>query len=500
MISSSRIKAIGKFIEGGGYFPTNILLNLTSGVSFEKSVNKGNSDPNLTFGWLTLPNRYRSAWIIDGQHRLYGYSHLGDKFLDQSLFVLAFEELETRKEADLFININHEQKSVPKSLLLSLLPDLRMGDPNPRTALNALGSAVIRALNIDKTSPLSRRFAVPGVPAEAGQNLTVAEAVKGLNGSQLLGRAVKSKIIPGPMAGATDDDTIDRARRILNAYFEKLRTANPARWEAGQVAYISVNPGIRAHFALLGEIVRYLSHKKGVDFATLSADRFADYVCEVAKPAFDMIASASDKDIQTNFSRKFGEGGVKEYLYNLCKEISNRYADFGSDEFKRFLDQRESNKIEEANRFLLKLAEMMTDQVVATLKQIHGTKILPSGDPAYWELGIESRRVKDNAYEKQQKDKSDRRKRKEGYLDVVDLKDIMEAAINWPHFEPLYNAPMPDEKKGKKFYTSWIVRFGDLRNIAAHKNALRTYTDEDLEFIEWLRVEVMSKVEQATND
>ena len=36
-------------------------------------------------------------WVIDGQHRLYGYSHLGDKFLDQSLFVLAFEKLETRK-------------------------------------------------------------------------------------------------------------------------------------------------------------------------------------------------------------------------------------------------------------------------------------------------------------------------------------------------------------------------------------------------------------------
>jgi DNA sulfur modification protein DndB len=421
MISASRIKSIGKFIAGGGYFPTNILLNFTDGAAFDKSVNKGNSDPNLTFGWITLPNRYRSAWIIDGQHRLYGYSHLGNDFLDQSLFVLAFEKLEARKEADLFITINHEQKSVPKSLLLSLLPDLRMGDANPRTALSALGSAVIRALNNDKTSPLSRRFGIPGVPAEAGQNLTVAEAVKGLGQSQLLGRVVHSKMVPGPMSAGTDDETVDRARRILNAYFERLRSANPARWEAGQTAYVSVNPGLRAHFALIGEIVRYLSHKKNVDFAALSEDRFADYVCEIAKPAFDMIGSATDKEIAEYFSRRFGEGGVREYLFNLCKEVSERYPDFGSDEFKRLLEQRESNKIEEAKTFLLKLSETTTDHVVKTLKQIHGTKILRSGDQAYWEIGIESRRVKDNAYEAQQRDKAERRGPREGYLNVVDL-------------------------------------------------------------------------------
>jgi DNA sulfur modification protein DndB len=260
-----------------------------------------------------------------------------------------------------------------------------------------------------------------------------------------------------------------------------------------------VNPGLRAHLALIGEIVRYLTHKKSVDFATLSEDRFADYVCEIAKPAFDLIGSATDKEMETKFSRKFGEGGVREYLYQLCEEVMNRHADFGSEEFKRYLAQRASDKIEDANRFLLKLSELMTNQVVEALKLIHGTKLLPSGDPAYWEKGIESRRVKDNAYAKQQKDPPERRKRKEGYLDVVDLKDIIEPPTNWAHFESLYSIPMIDEKKGKKHYTSWIVKFGDVRNIAAHKNDTRTFTDDDLEFVEWLRVEVMPRLERASD-
>lgn len=413
--------------------------------------------------------------------------------------MLAFEKLEMRKEADLFITINHEQKSVSKSLLVSLLADLRMGDENPKTALSALASYIIRSLNNDKTSPLSRRFAIPGVIPEDNQNLTVAEAVKGLNASGLLGTVAHGKIVPGPMSGATDTDTVDRARRILNAYFEKLRAAHPERWERGRPAYISVNPGVRAHFSLIGEIVRYLAHKKSVDFPTLSEDRFADYICEIAKPAFDFIGSATDKDIEAHFSRKFGEGGVRDYLFNLSEEISERFPDFGSDEFKRLLSQRTSNKLDEAKGFLLKLSEMMTDHVVKTLKQIHGTKILRSGDPAFWEIGIESRRVKDNAYEAQQRDKAERRGPREGYLNVVDLKEIIEITANWPHFESVYNVPMSDEKKGKKYYTSWIIRFADLRHIAAHPSATRSYTEEDLEFIEWLRVEVMSKLEQLAD-
>ena len=153
MISSNRIKEIGEYIKQGGYFPTNILVNFTSSPKFEPISNKENTDENIKFGWLTLPQLYRSAWIIDGQHRLYGYSHITDKFLDQSLFVLAFDGMDTRKEADLFITINHKQKSVPKSLLVSLLADLRLGDSDPKTAISALASAIVRAINTDKTSP-----------------------------------------------------------------------------------------------------------------------------------------------------------------------------------------------------------------------------------------------------------------------------------------------------------------------------------------------------------
>ncbi len=402
MISSSRIKEIGAFIKKGGYFSTNLLVNFSDKPRFALISNKENTDQNMKFGWVTLPSKYRSAWIIDGQHRLYGFSHLDDKYLDQSLFVLAFANMAIQKEADLFITINHKQKSVPKSLLVSLLADIRMGDSDPSIALTALGSAVVRAMDKDKTSPLARRFSIPGVPPEPSQNLTISEAVNGLRRSGLIGKPAGKTLAPGPLSGATDKDTVERAASVLNTYFEAVRAANPNRWEDGRDAFIAVNPGIRAHLSVIAEIVTYLSHKKSLDFPLTKPKEFAEHITTFCAPIFDFVKNASDEDVHEKFSRKFGEGGVKEYGYHLMEILAEKHRDFGTDEFQRWVEQSTSQKIDEVNQFLMKLAERLTNFVIDTLKKVHGTHRQPSDEQAFWEIGVESERIRRNAFEAQQ--------------------------------------------------------------------------------------------------
>ena len=493
MISASRIKQIGEFIRKGGFFPTNILVNFSDPPRFDLISGQENTDPSIKFGWITLPSKYRSAWIIDGQHRLYGFSCLQEKFLDQSLFVLAFEKMAVTKEADLFITINHKQKSVPKSLLISLLADIRMGDSDPHTALSALASAVVRALNTDKSSPLTRRFAIHGIPPEPYQNLTIAEAVKGLQRSGLIGKVIGKGVASGPLCDCTDEQTISRATKILGSYFEAVKTSNLMRWEGGKDKYIATNPGIRAHMSVIAEVVSYLTHKKSLDFYLMKPDDFSTEIKNFCKPIFDYIKEAPDDEIKAKFSRKFGEGGVKEYTYYLMKILNEQYDDFGKEEFLTWVQQKQSADIDNVNQFLMKLAERLTNFVINTLKEVHGTHRLPSDEPAFWEIGVESDRIRKNAFEKQQKDKK-RRKPKEAYLDIVDLVEIVKQKNNWDHFEYVFKNPMQGERTGQKYYLGWVNTFNDLRNIAAHKNLLKTYTEEDLEFVEWLRTEVSPKV------
>ena len=75
----------------------------------------------LDFGELTIPKTYRSLWIIDGQHRLFGYSGVkGPLSPKDVLQVAAIENVGIEEQRELFIKINREQSPVQTDLLWDL--------------------------------------------------------------------------------------------------------------------------------------------------------------------------------------------------------------------------------------------------------------------------------------------------------------------------------------------------------------------------------------------
>lgn len=478
MINKKRIADIGAFIQNGGYFPTNILVNFTEACRFDLLSNKDNADPNIKFGWLYLPSSYKSAWIIDGQHRLYGFSNIPDRFLDTNLFILAFEKMDTKTEADLFITINHEQRSVSKSLLVTLQADLKLGSGDPKEAISALGSALVRSISNDNTSPFFRRFEIPGVSPENSQNLTIAEAVKGLVRSNLLGRVLPKKSkVPGYFSGQTDEETLARARKITNGYFRSIMEANPTRWEKGRAAYICVNPGIRAHFQLIQEALQYLSKDGKFDPTVESPDKIMAQLVSFIEPVRSFVKDATDKQIESKFSRKFGEGGVAEYYFNLCELIQKKHREFGSTEFKKYKERQADARVQQADNDVNDLQHYISQVVIETLKNIHGAKELPSGEKAYWEMGIENSDIKQAAYKKQQMTSAAKRSPKEAYLDLIDFDKIIRQSSNWASFEPIFSIQLPEEKGGKKYYLAWLEKLNEIRRHTAHKNPYRQYSD-----------------------
>ena len=497
MVKKSRLKKIGEFIADGGFFPTNLLVNFTDKCRFDLLPNKDSDENSIKFGMLTLPSRYKSAWIIDGQHRLFGYTDLDDSYWDQNLFVLAFEKLDNRKEAELFITINHEQKSVPKSILVSLQADLKWESDNPKDRMAAITSALVKNLASDRTSPLGQRFVIEGVPANDSQSLTVPEAVKGLDRSRLIGRYINNSYVPGPLSWRTDEETLARAKTVINAYFELIREANPGRWELGRSGYVSTNPGIRAHFLLLSEIISDLRARSAFEAETSSSktivEKITPYLNEVSK----FLADASDSKIYELFSRKFGEGGVKEYFYALCDLVSSdpKYTDFGPPDYAQYKSEMSDSRYGSANNDVLALSKAISDYVYEKLVSIYGTDRSDGRDEAYWELGIESGKAKAQAYERQQQEPVEKRLHKFAYLDILPLRDIVKQANNWPHFSGVFNIQMPDENKGKKYYLQWMERFNELRRIPAHPSKHRPYKEADYQFLEWIKDKFYAGIE-----
>jgi DNA sulfur modification protein DndB len=470
MVSPGRIKEIEGFIQNGGYFPTNILVNFVNGCTFDLLPNKENVSEDLKFGWLHLPSKYKSAWIIDGQHRLYGYSRLEERFLRQNLFVLAFERLDTAVEADLFITINNKQKSVPRTILASLKADLKWGSSDPRERLEALASALVKAMNSDPSSPLYQRFSMEGLEDAEGSALTIGEVSKGIARSGLLGKVLQKNYALGPLSGPTDEDTITRARKFLNIYFSQLRDANPDRWELGRAGAILSNPGIRAHLLLIAEMFRHAASKRGMDPELCSDSELTDAVAALLPPVLKFLREAPEHELQKRFYRKFGEGGVHEYFNHLCRLIYEHNKEFGSEEFRKWLAEGDEKRVSEANQDIIALNGLLNDYVFSVLKRVYGEdEIKSSGEKAYWELGVESSKTKEEAYRRQQDDPRESRRPREAYVDTIELKNIVRQRNNWEHFRDTMNIPLPGER-GKTYYLDWMDRFNRLRRIPAHSS------------------------------
>lgn len=484
MISASRITDIQKFIQEGGFFPTNILINFNKVCRFDL-LPKETTDHQTKFGWLYLPRQYKSAWIIDGQHRLYGYSHLSGKYLDQPIAVIAFELLPPNEEAGLFITINHEQKSVPKSILVALQADLKINSTVPKEKLGALASAVAKATSGDSASPFFQRFAVQGMLSVDAQSLTIPEVVNGLVRAGLLGRVIQGNHIPGPLSGATDKATILRAQKVVELYFHLVRDANPRRWDSGREGCISTNPGVRAHMLLLAECCNYQQTIQGQDPSLLTEEKLVQVVTELINPVLKFIREQDDAEIRLKFSRKFGEGGVREYFENLADLVCTQCPEFGTEQLRSNLALKKDQRRHTADADVIKISKDILDVVVTVLKREYGDGIGSTGDANYWGLGIESANIKTSAYERQLQDKTPQPK--EAYLGIIALKTIVRQKSNWLHFQGLFNIPLPGER-GKTYYLDWMDRFNEVRRIPAHPSGGRTYSEEDYELLKHIKL------------
>ena len=131
LIKKNRLSAIRKFINNGGYFPNSLVVSVENEgkpIRFEQtSPSLDGSQSKL--GVLHLPNKYRSLYVIDGQHRLYGYSE-SEYAESNTIPVVAFVDLDRNEQLRLFMEINENQKAVSKNLKHTLDADLKWDSDN----------------------------------------------------------------------------------------------------------------------------------------------------------------------------------------------------------------------------------------------------------------------------------------------------------------------------------------------------------------------------------
>jgi len=491
LVSRSRMRNIGEFIKAGGYFPNSLIINFTRMVHFDKISHDEGAD--VTYGQLFLPDRYRSAWIIDGQHRLYGFSPIDDKYLDQNIIVVAFEALPKSEEANLFVTINHEQKSVPKHLLDDLEGELKWGSDIPSERIGAIGARLINCLNADVGEPFYNRITQQGLPSTNKTCLTIPAIKDALRRSGLLGRALlnNTNYELGALCGQTDAETLDRARSAINQFFGFIRTANLTEWESGRDGNICTNVAIQAYIMLLGALVKYWEQNTGSRALEMEAEDILIDIEEYLAPIIDFLESSNPTEIKTAFQVPFGSGGPPEYYFRLCKIIKTKYSDFKPEGMEDWEQEQSEERIKEADNKLKDMVSEIRRYIFDVFRIIHG-----EDKGAYWDKGVTDKTVKADAYKRSLDVEVEDRLPLETYLEMVEMKKIVENKQNWPLFKSVFNIPEPGEK-GLAKNLKWMDRVNELRRIPAHPARERHYKVEDFEYIDFIHDELMRRIKEA---
>ena len=482
LLTRSRVVKIGEYISSGGFFPTNLLLNLKKKARFE--IVKADKDTGVTYGYLYLPDEYKSAWVIDGQHRLYGYSRLSDSFLGQNLLVVAFERLAIEQEARLFVTINHEQKSVPRTLLDDLQGDLNWGSDVPRDRLGALAARVIGQLNDHFAGPFYNRVVRQGISATAQTCLTIPALRQGLLHSKLLGEVVlKNHYSPGPLTGTTDDDTVDRACQFLNAFFGYIQRSNPRLWEKGREGFVCVNVGIQGFLVLAASLIQHGEEQEGIGAHQLSPDQLQNEVGAYLTPIEKKLQHADEAWAGNHLKVKYGSGGRRQYHYRLCRMVRESHAQFSPPGYAEWREEQSEERNETAQSQIRDISTEVHGRVFAKLRERYG-------DDKYFEDGITDIKMKVKAFERQQEDP--KRLQLDSYLDFIDYKTIVSKRQHWPLFREAFNIPEPGDK-GLAKNLKWMSRINELRRISAHPTKERHFTMTDFDYLDWIHRELFSR-------
>src|SRR6266404_193539 len=196
-LAERRLKEIGQFISSPtASFPNSIILaanyRADDGLIEEQEELKWGLaiDENGPTATLTIPTNAKLAPIIDGQHRLFGFSYAAQEALDMSPLCAVFFDLPKPYQAFLFATSNANQRAVNKSLTYELF-GYNVEDERPeKWTPEKFAVFLARKLGTDPGSPFQNHIIIAAendfaprmsqVRRERGWAVSTATVVEGI--------------------------------------------------------------------------------------------------------------------------------------------------------------------------------------------------------------------------------------------------------------------------------------------------------------------------------
>lgn len=168
-LTKSRADDISTYLnQGSGSIPTNIVLSAQEGAE----IKYNSRSKTISFERLD-----KAFLVLDGQHRLWGYSICLEKFKkDHRVPVSIYESLTRPEETRLFIDINTKQVGVPAALLLDI-KQLAQIEGQRDAILRELFDGIRKTPDLAFSGLLSPAKSVTGKVSRVSFNRAVGQAL-----------------------------------------------------------------------------------------------------------------------------------------------------------------------------------------------------------------------------------------------------------------------------------------------------------------------------------
>lgn len=471
LIKKARLKGVAGFVEAGGYFPNSVLLSLDSGKRGLRFDAFGREVGTARAGVLHLPKTYRAAYVIDGQHRLYGYAESARAMTDL-IPVVAFADLDRADQVRLFMQINENQQAVPKNLRNTLNADLLYDSPDRREQLKALKLFVAQRLGEDRSSPLHGRVLIGENKKTETRCISIDAISRGLERGGYLGSVSKTEIRErGSFYHGSNDDTVAPLCAFLYQALGCIRDGLGAQFALGAAdgGFVFINIGIEALIRVLGDLVDHVSSVGRYDPRSAGHDRLlAD-----GEPYIEALVSALaslDPAEGSEYRQMYGAGGATKYWRRLQAAINARRPEFDPPGLAAYLESAEKQFNAESWDMLQELEGFLRTDVRDRLKAEFGESWFKEGVPKRIQVDAGKLAVERNA---------DRATEAEitawDCLYLVDYQAILIQTDDiWKRlFEKRYTAPGYENRPGgRKGRTKWLGDLSELRNDVAHGRSI----------------------------
>lgn len=382
LLDNKRIKSLSKYINEGGYFPNSIILNFsTIGLKkiqkLEWEDARKNDDSNSKHGILKIPNSYAIAYIIDGQHRVYGYSYSDIGYGNmQTIPVLAFENLSNDEQLKIFMDINQNQKAISRNLKETLKEDLYWNDESLSKKIEALRSGINNYMGTGNDYEITKHLSI----GEDESEITMGAVIDGIKDSGFLPKVSKSELIDDLgviyKVGVQEHNLeMNRVKKYLGTFlcksFDYVITEFQELWSF-KGGLLRSSRGAYAFIRTLGEINYYLSSKNRLQKNDTVEKRFTELRIYIDTLLDGLLIVQTNIEELEKVKRSYGAGTNKKWNHLFTSILNRKYSDFTTPDYEIYLETQDEEIQKNAFNYITDIETIIKERTLKYFYTLYG--------------------------------------------------------------------------------------------------------------------------------